>query len=89
VANVPSGAVEIGISDTKVSTPVGSETNHSPAVIAADLPISEGSIAKVADSLSDHKHDKIDESSEGKYCYKMMNVLLINSKKINKNDNRL
>ncbi|XP_045792328.1 eukaryotic translation initiation factor 4G-like isoform X3 [Trifolium pratense] len=59
-ANVTSGAVESGISDTKVSTPVGSETNHS----SADLPISEGSIAKAADSLSDHKHDKIDESSE-------------------------
>jgi len=69
VASMQSRAVDSSISDTGVSTPVGSETNHSPAVITEDLLTSEGSIAEVADSLSDHKHDKIDESSEGKHYY--------------------
>ncbi|CAI8606741.1 unnamed protein product [Vicia faba] len=53
VAIMPSRAVDSDISESGVSTPVGSETNHSPGVIA-----------QVADSLSNHKHDLIDESSE-------------------------
>ncbi|KAL5069839.1 hypothetical protein RYX36_020726 [Vicia faba] len=48
-----SRAIDSDISESGVSTPVGSETNHSPGVIA-----------QVADSLSNHKHDLIDESSE-------------------------
>ncbi|KEH17961.1 eukaryotic translation initiation factor 4G-like protein [Medicago truncatula] len=63
-ASMQSRAVDSSISDTGVSTPVGSETNHFPAIITEDLLTSEGSVAEVADSLSDHKHDKIDESSE-------------------------
>lgn len=54
VAIMPSRAVDSDISESGVSTPVGSETDHSPSVIA-----------QVADSLSNHKHDLIDESSEG------------------------
>ncbi|KAL5069837.1 hypothetical protein RYX36_020724 [Vicia faba] len=50
---MPSRAIDNDISESGVSTPVGSETNHSPGVIA-----------QVADSLSNHKHDLIDESSE-------------------------
>ncbi|XP_058743350.1 eukaryotic translation initiation factor 4G-like isoform X2 [Vicia villosa] len=53
VAITPSRAVDSDISESGVSTPVGSETNHSPAVTV-----------QVADSLSNHKHDLIDESSE-------------------------
>ncbi|KAI5423217.1 eukaryotic translation initiation factor 4G isoform X1 [Lathyrus oleraceus] len=53
VAIMPSRAVDSDISESGVSTPVGSETDHSPSVIA-----------QVADSLSNHKHDLIDESSE-------------------------
>ncbi|XP_004514194.1 eukaryotic translation initiation factor 4G-like isoform X2 [Cicer arietinum] len=64
VNNMLSRAVDSGISDTGVSTPVGSETKHSPAIIIEDFLISKGSIAQAVDSFNNHKHNKIDESSE-------------------------
>ncbi|KAJ1439577.1 MIF4G-like, type 3 [Sesbania bispinosa] len=52
VANMPSQAVDSGISDTGVSEPVGTKTNHSPAVTTGDLPISDtlsGSISSAVE----------------------------------------
>nr|KYP37313.1 Eukaryotic translation initiation factor 4G [Cajanus cajan] len=50
-ANIPSQAVDCGISDTGVPETVGTETSHSPAITTEDLPLSDSISSSISTAV--------------------------------------